>query len=171
MRPWVWVVSTARNSHSPPYMDKRRCWRIADCHRWLRDLDALRLLPSSLGRRIECLLAPKGGSRTWVSVTPFVPPRFVKQRGTNALIGQINAELASRGLPLVEELEELPINANTLALRHFIRRRQRRCAASRGYWLRTAIALCGTDHGSPDTRLRQSLRLGYVRGHGTGLKS
>jgi CRISPR-associated protein Csb2 len=28
-------------------------------------------------------------------------------------------------LPPVEELEELPINADTLALRHFIRRRQR----------------------------------------------
>jgi CRISPR-associated protein Csb2 len=60
-----------------------------------------------------------------VSATPFVPPRFVKRRGINTLLGQINAELASRGLPSVEKLEELPRNVETLALRHFMRRRQR----------------------------------------------
>ncbi len=89
------------------------------------DLDALRSLPPPLGRRVECILAPPDGSRTWVSVTPFVPPRFVKRRGVNTLAGQINAELASRGLPSVKELEELPRNAGMVALRHFILRRQR----------------------------------------------
>jgi len=89
------------------------------------DLDELRSLPHPLNRRVERMLASRGGSRTWVSVTPFVPPRFVKRRGINTVIGQINAELASRGLPFVEELEELPMNGGTLALRHFIRCRQR----------------------------------------------
>lgn len=89
------------------------------------DLDSLRLLPPPLNARIERLLAPPGGSRIWQSVTPFVPPRFIKRRGINTLIGQIDAELASRGLPSVEGLEVLPWNADTLALRHFVRRRQR----------------------------------------------
>ena len=72
------------------------------------DLDALRSLPAPLDRRIEQLLAPRNGARVWVSVTPFVPPRFLKRRGANTLVGQINAELASRGLPPVEELDVLP---------------------------------------------------------------
>lgn len=37
-------------------------------------------------------------SRTWVSFTPFVPPRYVKKSGKNALAGQIRAELESRGI-------------------------------------------------------------------------
>lgn len=89
------------------------------------DLDALRALPGPLGQRIEQLLAPPQGSRVWVSETPFVPPRFLKRRGANTLVGQINAELASRALPPVEQLDELPRTAETIALRHFVRRRQR----------------------------------------------
>jgi CRISPR-associated protein Csb2 len=88
------------------------------------DLDMLRSLPAPVDRRIEQLLAPPQGARVWVSATPFVPPRFLKCRGANTLTGQINAELASRGLPAVEAIEELPRNAQTLALRHFVRRRQ-----------------------------------------------
>lgn len=38
-------------------------------------------------------------SRHWTSETPFVAPRFLKRSGTNALEGQIRAELSSRGLP------------------------------------------------------------------------
>lgn len=37
-------------------------------------------------------------SVTWESVTPFLPPRHLKPRGVNALEGQVEAELASRGL-------------------------------------------------------------------------
>jgi len=88
------------------------------------DLEALRWLPDPLDRRVEQLLAPPGGARTWVSVTPFVPPRFVKRRGANTFVGQVNAELASRGLPLVAELEMLPASTDTLGFRHFVRRRQ-----------------------------------------------
>jgi CRISPR-associated protein Csb2 len=88
------------------------------------DLDTLHSLPAPFDRRIQQLLAPADGARTWVSVTPFVPPRFVKPRGPNTLVGQISAELTSRGLPSVEELDELPRNGETLALRHFIRCRQ-----------------------------------------------
>ena len=85
----------------------------------------LRSLPAPLNQRVAGLLGPLGGSRSWVSATPFVPPRFLKPRGANTLIGQVNAELASRGRPLVEQWDELPRTAETLALRHFARRRQR----------------------------------------------
>lgn len=37
--------------------------------------------------------------KEWVSLTPFVPPRYLKPRGKNSLEGQVIAELASRNLP------------------------------------------------------------------------
>lgn len=86
------------------------------------DLDALRSLPDPLRRRMEALLGAREGSHIWVSATPFVPPRFIKPRGSNTLAGQINAELASRGLPPLADFDVLP---TTLAMRHFVRRRQR----------------------------------------------
>jgi CRISPR-associated protein Csb2 len=55
------------------------------------------------------------------------------------LIGQVNAELASREKPLVEQCDELPRTPETLTLRHFARRRQRSGApppADVGYALR-----------------------------------
>ncbi len=93
---------------------------------WLeavRSKRSARLL-APLNRQIERLLGPPRGARVWVSATPFVPPRFLKRRGANTLLGQINAELASRGLPSADELEELPRSAETLRLRHYVRRRQ-----------------------------------------------
>jgi len=72
------------------------------------DLDLLRSLPAPLDRRIEGLLGPLSTSnllrserttkvaRVWMSATPFVPLRFLKRRGANTLIGQVNAELVSR---------------------------------------------------------------------------
>lgn len=39
-----------------------------------------------------------GPSVVWESATPFLPPRFLKPKGRNTLIGQVHAELASRGL-------------------------------------------------------------------------
>ncbi len=44
-------------------------------------------------------------NRVWISETPFVPPRFLKERGTNSLEGQIRAECVSRGLPAVQNVE------------------------------------------------------------------
>lgn len=40
-----------------------------------------------------------GRSRVWQSLTPFVPPRFLKSSGRNSLEGQVAAELTSRGFP------------------------------------------------------------------------
>ena len=89
------------------------------------DLAVLRSLPAPLDRGIERLLGPAQGAQVWRSATPFVPPRFLKRRGANTLIGQINAELVSRNLPPVEQVEVLPWTDETLVLRHFVCRRQR----------------------------------------------
>ncbi|MBS0261282.1 MAG: type I-U CRISPR-associated protein Cas5/Cas6 [Planctomycetes bacterium] len=85
------------------------------------DLEILRQLPAPLERSAEKILGPIGGSKVWISITPFVPPRFLKSRGKNTLVGQINAELASRRLPEVESAAVDP--ELTRKLRHFVRRR------------------------------------------------
>jgi len=61
-------------------------------------------------------------SRVWQSLTPFVLPRFQKKTGRNSLVGQVQAELESRGLPSAETVEIL--REETLAFRHFIRVRR-----------------------------------------------
>lgn len=88
-------------------------------------LAELRSLPAPLDRGIEKLLGPQEGAKVWISVSPFVPPRFLKRRGANTLTGQIAAELASRSLPPPEHLRVLPWTGERLALRHFARCRKR----------------------------------------------
>lgn len=46
------------------------------------------------GRQVPAL----GVSRVWASITPFVPPRYLRPRG-HLLEDQVRAELESRGLP------------------------------------------------------------------------
>jgi CRISPR-associated protein Csb2 len=58
----------------------------------------------------------------WTSVTPFVPPRFIKRSGKNSLKGQIQAELESRGLPPVDTVDVL--TSESIDFRHFIRVRK-----------------------------------------------
>lgn len=94
------------------------------------DLNCLRDLPEQLISQVERVLGPKVGSRIWTSVTPFVPARFLKPRGKNALEGQIATELVSRGFSDAEvpEIQVLPWNTDTFPMRHFIRVRQRKAA-------------------------------------------
>jgi len=57
-------------------------------------------LPDPFGPRLRALLGNgDDGAIRWRSLTPFVPPRHLKAQGRNNLLGQINAELASRNLP------------------------------------------------------------------------
>ena len=57
-------------------------------------------LPAPYGQRLRALIGDhNAGATRWRSLTPFVPPRYLKPNGRNTLHGQINAELASRGLP------------------------------------------------------------------------
>ena len=60
------------------------------------DLPDLTKLPDGYGRNIAAITGP---ALVWQSATPFVPPRYLKVRGKNALEGQIRAELHSRGFP------------------------------------------------------------------------
>lgn len=81
--------------------------------------------PAGLGRYVKA-------GRVWTTLTPFVPPRFVKQGGRNSPEGQIRAELASRSLPVPDQIEiraypgpgDLP-DAQATHFRHFVRRRTR----------------------------------------------
>lgn len=86
------------------------------------DLDALRNLPEPLNRHIGQLLGPPQRSKTWIGLTPFVPPRFVKPRGGNTIAGQIHAELESRQLPAATNIEVL--SDESVAFRHFVRVRR-----------------------------------------------
>lgn len=64
-------------------------------------------------------------ARVWRSVTPFIPPRYIKPRGNNTLEGQVAAELASRGLPKAEEVRVIPLSdCLELGFRHFVRSRR-----------------------------------------------
>ena len=56
-----------------------------------------------LGRRAE-MGQVLGRGLIWESVTPFVPARYLKPRGRNCLRGQIEEELAARGLPAPSEV-------------------------------------------------------------------
>ena len=73
-----------------------------------------------------------GTGRTWISLTPFVPPRHLKKRGANTLEGQVLAELESRGLPepLNIEIRQTPGSGDLdevhrRRFRHFVRCRSR----------------------------------------------
>jgi len=65
-------------------------------------------------------------SLIWRSLTPFVPPRYLKKRGSNTLEGQITSELESRGLPKPASVTVLDPHDDHRFLRHrhFVRVRR-----------------------------------------------
>lgn len=87
-------------------------------------LSDLRAIGAGLASAIEGFLGPTDGTTSWVSATPFVPPRHLKKQGRSSLVGQIEAELTVRGFPPAR-VDVLEWTGETLALRHFVRRRQR----------------------------------------------
>lgn len=124
------------------------------------NLETLRRLPPPLHRHIEKLLGPVAGSRVWESVTPFVLPCFLKRRGKNTLVGQINGELELRRLP---EVKNVFFDAGlSRKLRHFVRRRSRGGPlppVEAGYGLRLVFS----------EPLRGPLVLGYASHYGLGM--
>jgi CRISPR-associated protein Csb2 len=88
----------------------------------LGDLDSLRSLRGKPQGAITELLGDPIGSTVWVSATPFIPPRFLKRRGTNALEGQIKSELISRHIATECHIEILVEESK--AFRHFVRVRK-----------------------------------------------
>jgi CRISPR-associated protein Csb2 len=86
------------------------------------ELDDLVRLPAPFGAAIEALTSTAGVLR-WRSFTPFVPPRHLKPRGRHTLAGQVNAELAARGLPPAIDVHVLDPHQDEQArrARHFKR--------------------------------------------------
>ena len=124
-------------------------------------IDDLCRLPAPWNIGIERLIGPNGTARCWMSITPFVPPRFVKRPGNkNDLAHQVDAELRSRGLPEAA-VTVLPGNLHeTTPLRHFIRRRRSESPPQDiGYQIRLKFAqpVCGP------------IMLGYASHFGLGL--
>jgi CRISPR-associated protein Csb2 len=100
-------------------------------------LAELRSLGGGLSRAVDELLGAPSGASTWITATPFVPPRYLKKTGRSSLVGQVEAELAARGLPPAK-VEVLEWTGETLPLRHFVRRRRKgpQPAVDAGYALR-----------------------------------
>lgn len=94
-------------------------------------LAELRELAGVYGERLCALIGPSRGATVWTSVTPFVPPRYLKKRGKNTLEGQVVAELATRGYPEPVAISVLDARSNTelVRMRHFIRSRRHGPAA------------------------------------------
>jgi len=90
-------------------------------------LNDLRSLAGAYGEGLCGLLAPPSGATEWISVTPFVPPRYIKKRGKNTLEGQVIAELATRGHPQPVAVRVLDTRSEPrfLRMRHFVRSRRR----------------------------------------------
>jgi CRISPR-associated protein Csb2 len=124
------------------------------------DLHLLRQLPPPLDTAIQKLLGPPTGAHIWQSVTPFIPPRFIKNKGKDTLDGQVRAELKSRKLPAdVQVSYDAQL---TKQLRHYVRRRQHGGPAPLldiGFGLRLHFSqpVCGP------------LLLGYASHYGMGL--
>jgi CRISPR-associated protein Csb2 len=87
-------------------------------------LNDLRDVGPSMSQAVDELLGPRPtGAASWVTKTPFVPPRYIKKTGRSSLVGQIDAELKVRGLPPAK-IQVLDWSGEARALRHFVRRRQ-----------------------------------------------
>lgn len=128
----------------------------------LGNLEDLRGLPEPLHAGVTALLGPVGGSRVWASDSPFVPPRHLKRRGNNTLEGQIRSELACRGLESATQIQLLPWDETTRALRHAVRVRPFPAKAppvDAGFAVRLVLA-------GP---IRGPLALGYGSHFGLGL--
>jgi CRISPR-associated protein Csb2 len=87
--------------------------------------DELLRVAQPWGGRLRVLLGDTGGATRWASVTPFVPPRYVKSRGPNTLEGQILAEFESRGLKAPSSVKVLdPHDESGRTARHFVKARR-----------------------------------------------
>lgn len=124
------------------------------------ELGVLRQLPGPFKHQVDRILGPPEGARVWESITPFVPPRFLKSRGKNTLLGQLNAEAISRQLPEIVSCEVQ--SELTKQLRHYVCRRSRGSAPpamSLGLGVRVRFS----------EPIQGPLLLGYASHYGLGL--
>jgi CRISPR-associated protein Csb2 len=115
------------------------------------------------GEKLRGIIGAGAGATEWTSITPFVPPRYLKKRGKNTLEGQIIAELVARGHPEPTDIRVLNPreDAQQLRLRHFVRSRRHGPAAPIDIGF--SLALCFAQP------LRGPLCLGYACHFGLGL--
>jgi CRISPR-associated protein Csb2 len=72
---------------------------------WAKGMDDIAVTLIGMGTREafrevgDDAIPELGSGATWVSRTPFIPPRFLKSRGKDSIQGQVRAELQRRGLP------------------------------------------------------------------------
>jgi CRISPR-associated protein Csb2 len=119
----------------------------------------LATLPPPWGANLAHVLGP---NRAWRSLTPFVCPRHPKLRGRNTLEGQVQAELAARGLPAAETVSGyVGDDPDWPRLRRYIRQRNRGGAAFTGVWTGLTLTFAEPVAGP--------LCLGYASHFGLGL--
>jgi len=115
-------------------------------------------LRSRSGRPVSAL----GTSQCWISLTPFVPPRFIRPRG-HLLEDQVLAELKSRGLPEPRNIEVM--SRDELVKRRllrFVRRRRDgkpQPPVPRAYGIRLVF----------DEPITGPIALGYASHYGLGV--
>lgn len=122
-------------------------------------LESLRAVTGTWGDALKSVIGP---SQTWVSATPFLPPRYLKRSGKNTLEGQVQAELESRRLPAATNIRVLSRD-ETLekGFRHFVRVRQHGGKASKtGLWFGLEITFAEP--------IKGPLSLGYASHFGMG---
>jgi CRISPR-associated protein Csb2 len=72
---------------------------------WAKGTDDIAVTLIGIGKREafrevgDDAIPELGSGATWVSRTPFIPPRFLKSSGRDSIEGQVRAELQRRGLP------------------------------------------------------------------------
>jgi CRISPR-associated protein Csb2 len=105
---------------------------------WAKGMDDIAVMLIGIGSRESFQtvggepVGELGSGTTWVSRTPFIPPRFVKAKGKDSLEGQLRAELRRRGLPnlaaapvIVAATDESEAGKRARWFRRFARTRQR----------------------------------------------
>ena len=102
-------IRAARRTHTKGGLEPLRLAVAATGS--LADLERL---SGSLGDQLRGLV---GDGHIWETLTPFVPPRYVKVRGNNTLAEQVRAELRSRRLPEPKSVH--PLTPNPHPSRHY----------------------------------------------------
>lgn len=121
-----------------------------------------RALRGQLGRALQKILAPDEGACTWESLTPFLPPRYMKKSGKNTLERQLRSELTSRGFPEPTAIHvQSPQAPRNLPFRHFIKTRKNGPAPKVAYGFSITLTFA--------TPIWGPLCLGYGSHFGLGL--
>jgi len=147
--------------HAPMGFDEGARTALAALSRtWAKDLPTLYVTLVGMGKPDEFakLVPHVRNASAWVTETPFVPPRHMKERGKDTLEGQVRAELASRGLPEPIRVDVLDRARDFRWFRRVRRDPSRRPPSPMGVALRVEFA----------TEVTGPISLGYASHFGLG---